>query len=522
MGDQPLHAGIALELTLPYPPQVPGLAGVPLRYHYGADLVRAAALRWAGVPPYALLNGLEPTLWALGLMLVLATLTVRLGGTPLAATLAAWSVLATDLSFLWAPLRDVPWWSDVFRGNLLISVAFANPVVPALMLGLGALVALLRFEAGEGRPWLAFACVLSAAVPFYKVFLGAQLVLALVLGATALAVRYRGAPWVEGLRRVAPAIVLAAVALPGVLALARGSGGEQVEVSLAPLRMIRESLANLRLDGFGFLGVALLALPWLAVSLGLRLAGLAPAVRAAFSGRAAAAATAALALSGWPLGLLFHAAARDIDGRDLPSAAIYFVEQSGAVLWVFAAIAVAAFCRGRRRVLVLVLAAATALPATVEFAVRKARVAADPVPASWVRAVAAIARAARPGERVLQRPSARYPPLPVVLASQRVLYERFTPYLTQFAPPDELRRRHEALYRFFRTTDREEAVAIARSLQARYLCLYGSDRIHFDPRGVLTPLHEEEGARSYRLEWPASDAAGPDAAEPAPASGGIR
>jgi hypothetical protein len=110
MGDQPLHAGIARELTLPYPPQVPGLAGVPLRYHYGADLVRAAALRWAGVAPYALLNRLEPTLWALGLMLVLATLTLRLGGTMLAAVLAAWSLLATDLSFLCAPLRGVPWW----------------------------------------------------------------------------------------------------------------------------------------------------------------------------------------------------------------------------------------------------------------------------------------------------------------------------------------------------------------------------------------------------------------------------
>ena len=40
MGDQPLHAGIAWELTLPYPPQVPGLAGIPLSYHVGADLVR--------------------------------------------------------------------------------------------------------------------------------------------------------------------------------------------------------------------------------------------------------------------------------------------------------------------------------------------------------------------------------------------------------------------------------------------------------------------------------------------------
>jgi hypothetical protein len=355
-----------------------------------------------------------------------------------------------------------------------------------------------------------------------KVFLGAQLILALGVAVAALAIRGRGAPWARALRGMAPATLVALAALPGVLALARGSGGEQVHVVLAPLHMIRDSLANLRFENIGFSTLALAALPWLVLSLGLRLVGLVPAARAALSGPTAAVAVAGLALSGWPLGLLFHAAARDIDGRDLPSAAIYFVEQSGAVLWVFAAIALAASRHRRRRVLVLALAAASVLPATVEFAVRKAQVAADPVPAPWVRAVAAIAREARPGERVLQRPSARFPPLPVVLASQRVLYERFTPYLTQFAPADELRRRHEALYRFFRTSDREEAAAIARSLDTRYLCLYGSDRIHFDPRGVLTPLHEEEGARSYRFEWLPDDGAGPPASQPGPVSGEIR
>jgi len=82
MGDQPLHAGIAWELTLPYPPQVPGLAGIPLSYHFGADLVRAAALHWAGVEPYAVLNREEPTLWAIALMLALGGLARRLGARP--------------------------------------------------------------------------------------------------------------------------------------------------------------------------------------------------------------------------------------------------------------------------------------------------------------------------------------------------------------------------------------------------------------------------------------------------------
>ena len=90
MGDQPLHAGIAWELTQPWPPQVPGLAGVPLHYHLGADLVRAAASRWAAVEPYFFLNRLEPLAWALGLMLALAALARRLGGGALSEALAAW------------------------------------------------------------------------------------------------------------------------------------------------------------------------------------------------------------------------------------------------------------------------------------------------------------------------------------------------------------------------------------------------------------------------------------------------
>jgi hypothetical protein len=57
------------------------------------------------------------------------------------------------------------------------------------------------------------------------------------------------------------------------------------------------------------------------------------------------------------------------------------------------------------------------------------------------------------------------------------------------------------LFRFFRTTDPDEAREIARSLGATHLCLYGADRVRFDGREALTPLHEEDGARSYRLEW---------------------
>jgi uncharacterized protein YjeT (DUF2065 family) len=510
MGDQPLHAGITWELTLPWPPQVPGLAGVPLSYHHGADLVRAAALRWGGVPPYAPLNREEPTLWAFALMLVLAGLVRRLGGGPLAVALAPWTVLLTDFSFVCAAFPRAAWWSDVFRGNLLVSLAFTNPVVPALALALGALVALSRHEAGEGRGWLFLAFVQAVAVPWFKVFLGAQLVLALALavGAATWRSRHRGpsAPGALPLARsVAAGGGLAAATGLLALPLVLGSSGERVEVTLAPLRMVRESLAHLELGGGSVVGLALLAAPWLVVSLGLRSFGVPRAWRALVSAAPSASAAAALALSGWPLGLLFHAAARDIDGHELPSATIYFLEQSGAVLWAFAALAVAGWAaRTRSTALALGLAGLVALPSTIEFAARKRAVAPDPVPAGFVRALDAIARDGLPGDVVIQRPVARYPPLPAVLVGRRVVYERFTPYLTQFAPASELRRRHEALYRFFQTQDRDEALAIARRFHARYVCLYRTDRLRFDARGVLVPLHEEADARAYRIVEAAS------------------
>jgi hypothetical protein len=503
MGDQPLHAGIAWELTLPYPPQVPGLAGLPLSYHVGADLVRAAAVRWAGVEPYALLNRGEPTLWAIALMLTLAGLARRLGGSSLAVALAPWTVLLTDFSFVCALLPDARWWSDAFRANLLISLAFANPVVPALALALGSLVALDRHEAGEGRAWLGLAALQAAAVPWFKVFLGAQLALSFGLAALLVAWTRRGADALPAVGRRGPALAAAALAAATGLALVPlvlGGTGEQVEVVVAPLRMVGESLRDVGIGGLAAGWLLVATLPWLALSLGLRTLGLPDAWRSLFAGRTAPAAAAALALSGWPLGLLFHVAARDVEGRELPSATIYFVEQSGAVLWVFTAIAVAAWAaRARRPALVVAAAALLSVPSTLEFAWRKSQVAPDAVPAGAVRALAAIARDGRPGDVVLQRPGGRYPPLPAVLVGRRVVYERFTPYLTQFAPREELLRRHEALHRFFQTSDREEALSIARAFSGRYVCLYGSDRVRFDATGILAPIHEEPGARAYRI-----------------------
>jgi hypothetical protein len=430
------------------------------------------------------------TLGAIALVLALRAMARAVGGGAFAVGLAGFIPLLTDFSFVFAANPQAHWWADLLRGNLLVSLALSNPIVPALALTLGALVALAR-DRGEGGGWLWLAAIQAAALPFFKVFLGAHLLLGLAAAA------------LLGRRRARHAL---AVALPCAMAtalLVLGQGGTTVGVTVAPLdlvRITRESLLLPALSGAALAGWAVL---WLAASLGLRIAGVGEAARALRSGSWAASALAVMALAAWPLGLLFRVAAPEMLGGQKPvNDAAYLVEQGGPLLWIFTVVALAAWAAGRRdrRAIVVAVVAALALPATVQFAWKKARLPYDPVPAPMVRAMDALAAASRPGDVVLQRPGARYPPLPVVLIGRRVPYERFTPWLTQFAPREALEQRHEQVFRFFRTHDRAEAMAIARELDARFVALYGADRLRFDTAGVLETVYEDGDVRILRIK----------------------
>jgi hypothetical protein len=492
--DTGFHVGLARELTLGYPPQLPGVSGFPIRYHLGIDLVRAAALRWAGVDPYDSITRLDVTLGALALILALRGVVSCLRGSPAAVALVPWTLLLTDFSFVFAANPSAHWWTDLLRANLLISLFLANPVVPALALGLGALIALWRHEAGEGRGFLVLAALQALAVPFFKVFLGAHL----LLGLAAAALLRR--------RNLGP---IAATALPCALATAAlvlGPGEQTVKVALAPLdlvRVTRETLDLLPLHGPSLL---LFSLFWVAASLGLRILGLPAALRALFRQNTPAVALSAMALAAWPLGLLFKVSAPEVlEGQKVVNDAAYLIEQGGPLLWIFTTLTLAGLATARRRALLALAVGGLALPATVQFVAKKALLPPDRLPAATVSAMAVLARSSQPGDVVLQRPGARYPPAPVILVGRRVPYERFTPYLTQFASREALEERHETVYRFFRTRDPAEAREIIRSLDARFLCLYGGDRIRFEAGELLEPLHEEPGARLYRINVAAAN-----------------
>jgi len=509
--DTAFHVGLVHELTLGYPPQVPGVAGFPLGYHLGTDLVRAAALRWAAVDPYDSVSRFDVTVFAFGLLLAVRAAAARLGLSPRGVSLAGWTILATDFSFAFAANAQAHWWADLLRGNILVSLALSNPVVPGLTLTLATLVAVSRAvdatpaaapgvppapslsaaSEGSGRGWWAVAAALAIAVPFFKVFLGAHLALGLLWALVRVPARAR--------RGMAAVAGLAAAA---TLTLALGQGGQTVAVTLAPLDLVRITRESLGLPPLAGLGLTAWAVLWLAASLGLRMVGIPEAIRALGRRDAIGPALAAMALAAWPLGLLLRVSAPEmLEGQKAVNDAAYLVEQGGPLLWLFTAgvLACGTARPGGRRTALLAMAAVATLPATVQFAVKKAGLPPDPLPAPMVRAMSALAAASRPGDVVLQRPGARFPPAPVILIGRRVPYERFTPWLTQFAPAAALEARHEVVFRFFHTTDAEEAMAIAHALGARYVALYGTDRLRFDPAGLLQPVHEEDGARVYRI-----------------------
>jgi len=200
--------------------------------------------------------------------------------------------------------------------------------------------------------------------------------------------------------------------------------------------------------------------------------------------------------------MLVRVSADAAPGDPVINNANFFLEQGGLLLWVFAALGLARLAGETRRPLVACLAAALCLPATLQFAVKKARLVPDVIDAQVVAAMDALARVSRPGDVVLQRPASRYPPPPVILIGRRVPYERFSPFLAQFAAPEALAERHAAVLRFFRASEAGEALASARALDARFLCLYDADRVRFDAARVLSPVFESPQARCYELQGP--------------------
>jgi hypothetical protein len=483
--DTAVHVGVTFELVAGYPPQVPGLAGVPMSYHVGSHLVRAAAARWAGLHPYDMLSRFDPTLWTLALILALRAAADALGPGRGAVAIAGLLPLAADLSFIPGLVTGKGFWAYKLGGNTVEAVFYANSIAPALALALTALVALERHRRGEGRGWLVLAAALAAGVAQFKVFTGAQLLLA--LGLAWLLARETGARRAILLVSIPTALTLAMVVL--------GAGAGR-----APAPVVRvEPLAptNPALEAFGLppaegLVFGLAGLAWITLSLGLRGFGIPAAWRALRHGAPGTAAAGALALSGWPL-----ASVLSIRADPRYDESFYFTQASGLLLALFALVPLLALAR--RSLATAIAAAAVTLVPAAEFVTTKALQAPVEIGAPAVRAMAALRAASCPGDVVVTRVRVAHVPLPVVLAGRRVALANYIGYWRQFTSEDALAARHAQVRAFLQSRTSEDARAAAGALHAGFVHLEGRERAPVEDSGALAPLFAEGAQRVYAL-----------------------
>ena len=499
--DTAVHVGVTWELVAGYPPQVPGLAGVPMHYHVGSHLPRAAAARWAHIHPYDALSRFDVTLWAVALVLALRAAAHALGLGAAAVRLAGFLPLAADLSFLPGLLLHSEHWAMKLGGNFLEAVFYANSISPAMAAVLVALVALKRARDGEGGGWLVLAGVLGGGAAFLKAFTGAQLLLAL------------GLAWMARRSRT-----LALVALPVAAAVAflaggsiGASAGEGVRVALVPFAPTNPARAAFGLPEARGAALALSGIAWLLLSLGLRAVGVPGAWRALRGGDAPRSTLGALALVGWPIAFF-----TTITADPAYDEGFYFLQASGLALWLFAATPLAVTAR-RSRVAGAALLLVCLLP-TAELVVRRATRTPEHIPAPTVRAMTALRAASCPGDVVLTRPGVALVPPVVVLAGRRVPLANYIPYWRQFTTSEFLAERETEVWAFFRAPDAKAAVEAARRLGARYVSFSGSApptrpspgepvsvRQSLAASGALEPVHVEERAAVYRIVPLAAD-----------------
>ncbi len=499
--DTAVHVGVTWELLAGYPPQVPGLAGVPMRYHVGSHLPRAAAARWARIHPYDALSRFDVTLWGIALVLALRAAAHALGLGAGAVRLAGFLPLAADLSFVPGLLLGSEHWAMKLGGNFLEAVFYANSISPAMAAVLVALVALKRARDGEGGGWLVLAAVLGAGAAFLKAFTGAQLLLAL------------GLAWAARRSRALALIVLPVAAAVAFLALGSigPSAGEGVRVAFLPFAPTNPARIAFGLSEARGLALALSGIAWLVLSLGLRAFGVPGAWRAIRGGDEPLAALGALALVGWPIAFF-----TTVTADPAYDESFYFLQASGLALWLFAAPVLIATAR-RSRVAGAILVVICLLP-TAELVVRRAARAPEHIPAATVRAMAALRAASCPGDVVLTRPGVALVPPVVVLAGRRVPLANYIPYWRQFTTPGFLAEREADVWAFFRSRDATAAIEAARRLGARYVSFSGpppptprspgeppSVRESLAASGAVEAVHVEERAAVYRIAPLAAD-----------------
>jgi hypothetical protein len=221
--DAIFHLSIVNELKHSIPPEVPYLAGLPLGYHYGMDLLNAMLSNVGYLSVLDLTARFTPTL-----LLTMTTLSVfcfsrmwlRSGyGAVLSAFLV---VLGEDLSFVPGLLSgsNEVWSVQYFNAPTTFSLYYMNPMLPALGILFGGLLCLDKFLRERSVPWLLFTGFLFAITMEYKIFVAAHVLLVLGIGAVVYVLLFRD------VRLVAVLMVTGLLVAPLVLFAVLGTEAE--------------------------------------------------------------------------------------------------------------------------------------------------------------------------------------------------------------------------------------------------------------------------------------------------------
>ena len=487
-----------------------------MRYHVGTHLVRAAAARWAGHPSLRRDQPLRRD--AVGDRARARAARRGARARPRREPrcgLAGFLPLAADLSFVPGLLLGSPERGGEARRRTssrpCCSPTRSRPRWRGARGARGPRAG--RARRGPRLPRPRRACS-AAGAAFLKAFTGAQLLLAFGLAwlVAALAARARA-------RR--GAVVAVAVARAGARVAGARRAARACRVALlpfAPTNPARSRSACPRPHG---LALVLSGLAWLVLSLGLRAAGVRPALRRAARGRRG---------RGEPRRAgaqrLADRALRERHGR--PRLRRELLLPAGERPRALAACAAGAsppfgggsLLRGGA-VLLLTLAG----HGRARGAARARRARADRRRPT-VRAMAALRAASCPGDVVLTRPGvARVPPV-VVLAGRRVPLANFIPYWRQFTTPERWREREARCCPSSAQPTRRARSTWRARLGARYVYFAGARRAGRGRpsrgrsrraraaarRGRARAVHVEPRAAVYRFAAAAQVAA--TAAEP--------
>jgi hypothetical protein len=509
-----LHLSVANELGYSFPPQVPFLAGQPLHYHYGMDLVTAAFHGFSGIPINELCIRYLPTLYLSLFVLSVACFTRRWLGSFLWGLVAAvFVVLGEDFSFIPGLVLNNQrvWTKHYFQVPTIYSLYWINPMPSAMAFLFTGLLCLRHGykRRHQSRLWVILAGVHFAIMGTFKVFAGLHLLVALFFVA-ALNLKKADSYWFK-----ASLVALACIVF--IIAPVVASQTETTVVDIKPVvysKYLPQALKHLNLSEMpGFRDVTemfvsrsptssavvvtlLLGLPlFILGSFGMRVTGIPSMIRSLFSRRKTQPEGALLALfviGGCVLTLVLKVT--PIDFPDRYDNSVWFFVQSKYVAWLFVVLAAARWWqRGRRRlataatIVILILA----LPSSLQFFVKESKVNSRiRIPREAFEVVDYISNEAPDGTVVLTR-AKKVRVLLLAMTRCRVPYH---PIFTEsFIRKNEIRERVGDLGRFWKDWEKG---SIREDIASKYRLAYVISQIPFD--GIPT-CYENRKYKVYRL-----------------------